>query len=303
VRKAYDERVRRCKRGDVRSAVGMINFLFRASRGFDPAVGVPPFAKAVSEVLGEDYPQRGAVCMRLRFRFDLSTTNEWRLGNPLQQELSIWDAGWHDGTGNLEATLDGFSQTQGSPHTGLITAWQQGTLLRWFGSAEMTVDGLQPLARPHPPPPPETCELPTDARAMTYRDGKGTLKVEIVPMLEMFDDRLQRLDQTGRLQVRFAEDGSMEKIYTCSVNGAQLNLGVYAVFKFIHQQRGDDGMFRQNRNDPRTIGRERWYELPLQGGTQDLTQAGAIVSPGLAPAASNTWSMAGLFNVSVIPPS
>ena len=60
-------------------------------------------------------------------------------------------------------------------------------------------------------------------------------------------------------------------------------------------------MFQQNRNNPATIGRERWYVLPLQGGTVNLTESGPFRLQGVAQNGS-TWSVAGTLTVTVVPP-
>jgi hypothetical protein len=298
VRKTFDERLRRCKAGEVRSAVGMIAFIYRG--GLNPSIGIPPYDEPLTGVLGEDWQSRGAVCLRLRFRFDVSTVNEWRLSGNDPQD-SLVDAGWHDSTAAIEAHLDGYSESVGSPATALIAGWQQGTLLRWIGDGAMEVSDLKPLDRPHRDPPPTTCYEVGDARSFRYKNPQGTLKVEIVPVLESFDERAQRLDESGKLQVRYAELGLIDQYTFCPILGTETFDISYGVFGFLHAQRGDDGKFRQNRNDPTTIGRERWYKLPLQGGTQDLTDGGPIVAPGV-DSGSSRWQVTGLFNVTVIPP-
>jgi hypothetical protein len=252
-------------------------------------------------VLGEDWPQRAAVCLRLRFRLDVSTVNEWRLGGEDDPQYSVIDVGWHDGTGEIEAHLDGYSQSQGSPATALISGWQQGLLLHWVGEGALQVDDVKPLDRPHRERNPNTCYEIGDARGYRYKNPQGTLKVEIVPVLETFDEQAQRLDESGKLQVRYAEQGTLDQYTYCPIFDTETFDLSYTVFQFLHAQRGDDGKFRQNRSDQSTIGRERWYKLPLQGGTQDLTDGGPITIPGLAQAAS-TWRVTGLFNVTVIPP-
>jgi hypothetical protein len=61
-------------------------------------------------------------------------------------------------------------------------------------------------------------------------------------------------------------------------------------------------LFHQDRNNPLTIGAERWYVLPLQGGTVDLTEGGPIKLGGINYNGS-TWSVAGTLTVTVVPPS
>ena len=94
----------------------------------------------------------------------------------------------------------------------------------------MTVDGIHALPRPHPPPAPNTCQLPTDASAYRYNDPQGGFTTELVPIIESFDDKLQQVDRSGKLQVRFAELGTLEKIYHCGFNGTEIDLGAVSVF-------------------------------------------------------------------------
>ena len=73
------------------------------------------------------------------------------------------------------------------------------------------------------------------------------------------------------------------------------------MFKTIGFQRGDEGVFRNSRQELKAAGKERWYTLPLQGGDQDVSGGGLIAYAGPSVAWS-TWATNGLFTVDVIPP-
>lgn len=71
---------------------------------------------------------------------------------------------------------------------------------------------------------------------------------------------------------------------------------------YINLERGDEGKFDQLRGVPTSIGRERWYELPLQGGQLALAEGGPRkVFPTLHDP-PGAWSVNGSLTVTAIPP-
>jgi hypothetical protein len=292
VKQIFETRLALCRQGDVRNAVTLIGFVYRtAAHGLDAPVGLAPYVKGLEEVLGADWTSRAAICMRLSFAVTFDTTNVWRdAGFGVGSTTGI-DLSWRDGS-FVQAWLDGYSETQGEPMTAEIQAWQQGTPYRWTGTATARIDQVAKLAG-----------LPE----VYYRStGEGRATVEIVPVVEAFDPKLERVDATGRLLIRFFSFSVVQEWCTvCGEEGQEKLLTDVPGLSWINMERGDEGKFNQRRGVPTSIGLERWYEMPLQGGVLNLTDSGRIAyapARGWTPPGPGTWSVTGSLTVTAVPP-
>jgi hypothetical protein len=171
-----------------------------------------------------------------------------------------------------------------------VPAWRQDSRIHWQGVIDKNY--FRSIAGVPPADPYQALCY----QYWTWRPQSPYLQVEIVPIIEQLDPKIAGTPG-GELQVRYHEAGALLKYSNdpdlCGPGPGPFP-GVY--FECLSQQRGD-GVIDPTEKPPSE--RERWYPVRLSGGTANLDEGGPFLRPRYTCLTDGTWSIKGLFQITV----